>query len=36
LILGMNEMKHLRLYFAFKEGAIYVTAADAGRPPAPR
>lgn len=34
LILGMNEMKHLRLYFAFGEGAIYVTAADAGRPPA--
>jgi predicted aspartyl protease len=36
VILGMNEMKHLRLYFAFREGAIYVTAADAGRPQAPK
>ncbi len=34
--LGMNEMKHLRIYFAFKEGAIYVTAADAGRTTAPQ
>lgn len=34
LILGMNEMKHLHLYFAFKEGRIYVTAANAGRTPA--
>jgi hypothetical protein len=32
----MNEMKHLRIYFAFKEGAIYVTAADAGRTTAPQ
>lgn len=32
IVLGMNELKHLHLYFAFKEGAIYVTAADAGRP----
>ena len=31
VILGMNEMKKLRLFFAFKEGAIYVTAADARR-----
>ena len=34
VILGMNEMKHLHLYFAFKEGRIYVTAANAGRTPA--
>ncbi len=31
LILGMNEIKHLRLYFSFKEGLIHVTGADAGR-----
>ena len=31
VVLGMNEMKHLRLYFAFKEGVIYVTDANAGR-----
>ena len=31
VLLGMNEMSKLRIYFAFKEGAIYVTAADAGR-----
>lgn len=31
VILGMNEMSKLRIYFAFDEGAIYVTAADAGR-----
>jgi predicted aspartyl protease len=31
LILGMNELKHLRLYFAFKHRMIHVTAADAGR-----
>ncbi len=34
VVLGMNEMSKLRIYFAFKEGAIYVTAADAGRTPA--
>jgi predicted aspartyl protease len=34
VILGMNEMRKLRIFFAFKEGAIYVTAADAGRAPA--
>jgi clan AA aspartic protease (TIGR02281 family) len=31
MLLGMNEMKHLRLYFAPKDGMIHVTAADAGR-----
>lgn len=36
VILGMNEMKHLHLYFAFKEGRIYITAADAGLKPAPK
>lgn len=34
VVLGMNEMSKLRIFFAFKEGAIYVTAADAGRAPA--
>lgn len=33
VILGMHEMKHLHLYFAFKEGRIYITAADAGTKP---
>ena len=33
MILGMNEMKHLHLYFSFKEGLIYITAADAKRTP---
>lgn len=33
MILGMNEMKKLHIFFAFKEGAIYVTAANAGRAP---
>lgn len=37
VVLGMHEMKHLHMYFAFKEGRIYITAADAGsRPPPPR
>lgn len=31
LLLGMNELKKLRLYFAFKDGMIHITAADAGR-----
>jgi predicted aspartyl protease len=31
VILGMNELKHLRMFFAFKDGMIHVTAADAGR-----
>lgn len=31
MLIGMNEMKHLRLYFSFKEGLIHITAADAGR-----
>jgi predicted aspartyl protease len=30
LILGMNELKHLHLYFAFKDKMIHVTAAEAG------
>jgi predicted aspartyl protease len=34
MILGMHEMKKLHLFFAFKEGVIYATAADAGRRPA--
>jgi predicted aspartyl protease len=33
LLLGMNELKKLRIYFAFKDGMIHVTAADAGRTP---
>lgn len=32
IILGMHEMKHLRMFFAFKEGRIYITDANAGRP----
>ena len=32
LILGMHELKYLHLYFAFKDGMIHITAADAGRP----
>jgi predicted aspartyl protease len=31
ILLGVNEMKHLRMFFAFREGKIYVTAANAGR-----
>jgi hypothetical protein len=31
LILGMHELKLLRLYFAFKDGLVHVTAADAKR-----
>ena len=31
LILGMHELKHLRLYFVFQDGMIHITAADAGR-----
>ncbi len=34
ILLGMNEIKHLRLYFSFKEGLIHITAADAGSAPA--
>jgi predicted aspartyl protease len=33
VILGMNEMKHLRLYFAFRDGMIHVTYANASRQP---
>lgn len=29
VVLGMNQIKHLRLYFSFGEGLIHVTAADA-------
>ncbi len=32
--LGMNEMRHLHLYFAFKDRLLHITAADAGRPAA--
>jgi len=32
VILGMHEMKHLRMFFAFKEGKIYITDANAGKP----
>ena len=35
VILGMNEMKKLHIYFAFKEGRIYVTDANAGKGVAP-
>jgi predicted aspartyl protease len=31
LVLGMNEIKKLHLYFAFKDQMIHITAADAGR-----
>jgi predicted aspartyl protease len=31
LTLGMSELKHLRLYFSFKEELLYATLADAGR-----
>jgi len=31
LVLGMNELKFLRLYFAFKNNMIHLTAAEAGR-----
>lgn len=35
VLLGMHELRHLHLYFAFKEGRIYITSADAGtKPPA--
>lgn len=30
VVLGMHEMKHLHMYYAFKEGRIYITSADAG------
>jgi hypothetical protein len=33
LVLGMHELRHLRLYFAFKSGVVYATAADAGQSP---
>lgn len=32
IILGMHEMKHLRMFFAFKEGKVYITDANAGKP----
>ena len=31
LVLGMHEMRHLHLYFAFRDRMIHITAADAGR-----
>ncbi len=33
MLLGMRQMKHLRIYFASKDGMIHITAADAGRTP---
>lgn len=33
VVLGMNELKKLRIYFAFNDGMIHITAADAGRTP---
>ncbi|NOT41310.1 MAG: hypothetical protein HOP13_12535 [Alphaproteobacteria bacterium] len=33
VLLGMNELKKLRLFFAFKDGMIHITAAGAGRSP---
>jgi predicted aspartyl protease len=35
LVLGMPQISQLRMFFAFKEGKIYVTAANAGRNPQP-
>ncbi len=35
VVLGMSQIKHLRLYIAYKEGLIHVTAADATRAAAP-
>ncbi len=32
VILGMHQMRHLRLYFAFRDRLVHITAADAGRP----
>lgn len=36
VLLGMNEMRHLRIYFAFGEGLVHVTAADATRSAEPQ
>jgi hypothetical protein len=36
LTLGLDVLRHLRLYFATEEHVLDVTAADAGRPAAPR
>jgi clan AA aspartic protease (TIGR02281 family) len=33
VLFGMNELKKLRLYFAFNDGMIHITAADARRTP---
>jgi hypothetical protein len=30
VLLGMHELRHLHLYIAYKEGRIYITAADTG------
>jgi hypothetical protein len=35
LILGLDVLQHLRLYFATEEHVLYVTTADAGGPAAP-
>lgn len=32
MLLGMHEMKHLRIYFANRDGLIHITGADAGQP----
>jgi hypothetical protein len=34
LTLGLDLLQHLRMYFATEEHILYVTAADAGKPPA--
>lgn len=34
LRLGLDLLRHLRLYFATEEHVLYFTAADAGMPPA--
>ncbi|MBP6013861.1 MAG: aspartyl protease family protein [Alphaproteobacteria bacterium] len=36
ILLGMNELKHLRIYFSFGEGLVHITAADAKREAAPQ
>jgi predicted aspartyl protease len=33
MLLGMRQLKHLRIYFASRDGMIHITAADAGRTP---
>ena len=33
VVLGMHEMRHLRMYIAYNEGKIYITDANAGSQP---